>query len=159
VRNFLLPVVTSPTSARRPTPPNQRTSTQVNQDTRLLTSQRPSSAPVFILYPTFPSPSRTMSTSTNTPTQPVYFWRPKQGNGYLSQWYYSPFTVDGENYATAEMWMMVQKARLFGDEAIASQMLATTDPALHKKLGRLVKGFDERVWDERMYSTLRWGEF
>jgi ribA/ribD-fused uncharacterized protein len=87
--------------------------------------------------------------STTTSSQPVYFWRPKQGNGYLSQWYYSPFSVDGENYATAEMWMMVQKARLFNDEAIAGEMLATTDPAAHKRLGRAVRGFDERVWNER----------
>lgn len=47
---------------------------------------------------------------------PVYFWRPNDGNGYLGQWFWSEFVVDGEKYATAEMWMMVQKARLFQDE-------------------------------------------
>lgn len=45
--------------------------------------------------------------------------------------------------------MMVQKARLFKDEAIAKKMLATTDPKTHKALGRKVKDFDGRVWDER----------
>lgn len=48
--------------------------------------------------------------------------------------------------------MMVQKARLFQDEDIAKQMLDTTDPKLHKALGRKVKGFDDKVWDERMVS-------
>jgi len=59
---------------------------------------------------------------------PVYFWKPAQGNGYLGQWFWTPFVVDGEEYKTAEMWMMVQKARLFGDEAVAGKMLRTADP-------------------------------
>ena len=50
--------------------------------------------------------------------------------------------------------MMVQKARCFNDEEIANQMLETTDPKTHKELGRMVSGFDERVWDERMYFLL-----
>lgn len=59
----------------------------------------------------------------------------------------SPFTVDGETYATAEMWMMVQKARLFSDEDVARKMLGTTDPKRHKALGRQVKNFDEKTWN------------
>ncbi|KAF1959795.1 DUF1768-domain-containing protein [Byssothecium circinans] len=92
--------------------------------------------------------SVTASASTTTPaSKPVYFWKPTQGNGYLGQWYWSPFTHNNDTYHTAEMWMMVQKARLFGDEDVAVQMLATTDPRRHKALGREVKGFREGVWD------------
>lgn len=48
---------------------------------------------------------------------PVFFWREfEEPYGFLSQWYESPFEVDGVTYLTAEMWMMVQKAKLFGDE-------------------------------------------
>lgn len=48
---------------------------------------------------------------------PVYFWRETEVPfGFLSQWYESPFVVDGVTYHTAEMWMMIQKAKLFGDE-------------------------------------------
>ncbi|KAF2687359.1 DUF1768-domain-containing protein [Lentithecium fluviatile CBS 122367] len=79
---------------------------------------------------------------------PVYFWKPTQGNGYLGQWYWSPFTFDGDEYKTAEMWMMVQKARLFGDEAVAKKMLATSDPKTHKALGRHVSNFSQKTWDE-----------
>ena len=93
-------------------------------------------------------PSATSSTTQPT-TKPVFFWRPNDGNGYLSQWFYSPFTVDGDTYATAEMWMMVQKARLFGDEDTAKSMLGTMDPKRHKALGRQVKNFSEKTWDER----------
>lgn len=48
---------------------------------------------------------------------PVFFWREyEEAYGFLSQWYDSPFEVDGVTYASTEHWMMVQKARLFGDE-------------------------------------------
>lgn len=47
----------------------------------------------------------------------VFFWRETEVPfGFLSQWYESPFEVDGVTYQSAEMWMMIQKARLFGDE-------------------------------------------
>lgn len=48
--------------------------------------------------------------------------------------------------------MMVQKARLFGDEGVAAQMLRTRDPKAHKALGRKVKGFDGGVWDQSEFS-------
>jgi ribA/ribD-fused uncharacterized protein len=93
---------------------------------------------------TSPAPS-----TTTTSSHPVYFWRPhEEGTGYLGQWYPSPFTVAGDTYATAEMWMMVQKARLFGDEQVAKEMLGTTDPKAHKALGRKVTGFDGKTWDD-----------
>jgi ribA/ribD-fused uncharacterized protein len=94
--------------------------------------------------------------STPANTAPVYFWKPNQGHGYLSQWYWSPFIYNGDTYHTAEMWMMIQKARLFGDEKVAQRMLATQDPKTHKALGREVKGFDEKTWDSRtcLYFSL-----
>lgn len=61
--------------------------------------------------------------------------------------------------------MMIQKARLFGDEVrsgckqprfgaenvkdIAQQMMQTTIPKEHQALGRKAKGFDRKKWDER----------
>jgi hypothetical protein len=93
--------------------------------------------------------------STSEPkAQPIYFWRPTtRGNGYLSQWYSSKFTIDGDTYVTAEMWMMVQKARLFKDEETARKMLDSEDPKRHKELGRQVASFDGKVWDERESSS------
>jgi len=43
--------------------------------------------------------------------------------------------------------MMVQKARLFGDEDIAKRMLESTEPRVHKALGRKVEWFDGGKWD------------
>ncbi|KAF2244501.1 DUF1768-domain-containing protein [Trematosphaeria pertusa] len=90
---------------------------------------------------------------------PVYFWRPHQANGYLGQWYSSPFTVDGDTYATAEMWMMVQKARLFSDEAVAQKMLATTDPKRHRALGREAKNFSQKTWDDHKRGIVEQGTY
>ncbi|KAA8615662.1 hypothetical protein PtrV1_11058 [Pyrenophora tritici-repentis] len=95
-------------------------------------------------------------TSSTSTTKPVFFWKP---NSYLSQWYWSKFTVDGDTYATAEMWMMVQKARLFNDEKTAKQMLATTKPHEHKALGRQVKGFEARVWDQHKVQIVTQGNY
>jgi ribA/ribD-fused uncharacterized protein len=82
----------------------------------------------------------------------VFFWghRPARdggvGPGCLSQWWPSPFTVDGVTYATAEHWMMAGKARLFGDAEAERQVLAASHPRRVKAAGRAVRGFDEEVW-------------
>jgi predicted NAD-dependent protein-ADP-ribosyltransferase YbiA (DUF1768 family) len=46
-----------------------------------------------------------------------------------------------------EQYMMYEKARLFGDEVIMKQILETRDPRAHKRLGRLVSGFKQDVWE------------
>src|SRR5690349_10599962 len=70
----------------------------------------------------------------------------------LSQWYPSPFVVRGERYFAAEHFMMAEKARLFGDDATRVKILATSDPAEAKKLGRAVRHFNEERWREHRYS-------
>jgi len=99
---------------------------------------------------TIPNPSTATTTAAST-ARPVYFWRPfEEGTGFLGQWYHAPFTVNGDTYATCEMWMMVQKAKLFGDEKVARDMLKTKDPKAHKALGRKVKNFNHAVWNKGM---------
>ncbi|NYI06690.1 NADAR family protein [Allostreptomyces psammosilenae] len=68
------------------------------------------------------------------------------GRGCLSQWWPSPFTVDGVTYATAEHWMMAGKARLFGDDAALAEVLSATHPSQAKAAGRRVRGFDDETW-------------
>ena len=43
--------------------------------------------------------------------------------------------------------MMHAKADLFADKACAAQILATDDPAEQKRLGSLVRNFDQARWD------------
>lgn len=83
----------------------------------------------------------------------VFFWghEPRRQDGVgaecLSQWYLSSFVVDQVRYATAEHFMMAGKARLFGDETIAEQVLAAPSPGAAKALGRQVRGFDRARWE------------
>ncbi|MEU6257531.1 NADAR family protein [Streptomyces sp. NPDC047043] len=72
----------------------------------------------------------------------------------LSQWWPSPFTVDGVTYATAEHWMMAGKARLFDDAEAERRVLAADHPSLAKKAGRLVRGFDEETWQRERFGIV-----
>jgi hypothetical protein len=72
----------------------------------------------------------------------------------FSQWYDAPFHVDGRRYATAEHWMMAEKARLFGDEAALARVLAKDDPAAAKAAGRGVRGFDEATWRRHRFEIV-----
>lgn len=76
----------------------------------------------------------------------VFFWRPDGVGGIYSQWFKSPFTVKEITYCCAEQFMMAEKARLFGDYDTLAAILDTDDPATHRKLGRQVKNYDEKLW-------------
>ncbi|MFF4854556.1 NADAR family protein [Streptomyces rubiginosohelvolus] len=88
------------------------------------------------------------------------FWghRPRPdgriGASCLSQWWPSPFTVDGVTYASAEHWMMAGKARLFGDPEAEASAVTAKSPAAAKKAGRLVRGFDEDVWIRERFALV-----
>ncbi|MCX5393498.1 NADAR family protein [Streptomyces sp. NBC_00094] len=72
----------------------------------------------------------------------------------LSQWWPAPFVVDGVRYATAEHWMMTAKARLFGDVEAERAALTARTPAEAKKAGRLVRDFDEAVWERERFGIV-----
>ncbi|GGV74703.1 hypothetical protein GCM10010294_38440 [Streptomyces griseoloalbus] len=90
----------------------------------------------------------------------LHFWghRPlpdgRIGASCLSQWWPSPFTVDGVTYASAEHWMMAAKARLFEDPEAERRALAAEHPAQAKKAGRLVRGFDEAIWRRERFGIV-----
>ncbi|MBL1084977.1 NADAR family protein [Streptomyces actinomycinicus] len=90
----------------------------------------------------------------------LHFWghRPlpdgRIGASCLSQWWPSPFVVDGISYATAEHWMMAAKARLFEDAEAERLVLAAEHPAEAKKAGRLVRGFDDAVWERERFRIV-----
>ena len=77
----------------------------------------------------------------------ICFHNPDEENGYLSNWYPSPFTLDGIAFSSMEQYMMYRKAVCFGDDKVAAQILVTEDVAEIKTLGRLVSGYDESLWN------------
>ncbi|KAF1814796.1 DUF1768-domain-containing protein [Eremomyces bilateralis CBS 781.70] len=88
----------------------------------------------------------------------VYFWR-EYGEvaDYLSQWYPAIWEHEGIVYKSAEMWMMIQKAKLFEDEDIVLKMKATSNPGEHKRLGRKVKEYDGKKWNEHKQGIVEEG--
>ena len=73
----------------------------------------------------------------------TFFFRPQC---LFSQWYPCAFEVEGQTYVCAEQFMMHGKAVLFGDTAVAREILDETSPRQHKALGRRVAGYDEQQW-------------
>lgn len=77
----------------------------------------------------------------------------------MSQWWPSVFEENGVRYLTAEQYMMVGKARLFGDEEIAQRMLQKDSPKDVKELGRQVRNFDAALWDAEKYALVCRGNY
>lgn len=80
------------------------------------------------------------------------FW-----GGFMSQWHEAPFSANGIKFATAEHWMMWNKARCFRDEQAAAMVLVSPHPKAAKETGRQVKNYDEGVWATCRYDIVRTG--
>lgn len=92
----------------------------------------------------------------------VFFWGHHAKNGQvtracLSQWWPCHFEVVPETYNCAEQFMMAEKARIMGDEVTRREILKTSDPKEIKALGRMVRNFDEKKWDEHKYNVVALG--
>jgi ribA/ribD-fused uncharacterized protein len=82
-----------------------------------------------------------------------FFW-----GGNFSNWAYSEFVLDDIKFYCGEQYMMYKKAMLFNDKKIASQILDLKyNPKEQKKLGRKVKSFNNKIWDERKYNIVKTG--
>ena len=68
-------------------------------------------------------------------------------NGYLSNWYPSPFTLDGQRFTSVEQYMMYRKSITFGDTETAQAILSTDNVGKIKALGRSVLGYSDTVWN------------
>ncbi len=76
----------------------------------------------------------------------VFFWG---NNDVFSNFYYSPFKHQGILFKWSEQAVMYRKARLFGANRIAEQILKAQTPKACKDLGRSRQiPFDEKVWVE-----------
>ena len=93
--------------------------------------------------PRKPTESLTISGKT---VDAIFFHKTTEPNGFLCNWYPSPFTMDGITFNCVEQYMMYQKAVIFRDSTTATAILAASDPSTQKKLGRSVSGYDHNVW-------------
>lgn len=90
----------------------------------------------------------------------LHFWGHRQrADGAVtascfSQWFPARFEVDGIAYATAEHFMMAEKARLFDDQDSVRKVLAAATPNDAKSLGRRVAGYDDARWTARRFDAV-----
>ena len=87
----------------------------------------------------------------------VFFWgsKPHTGisNAIFSQWYMRDFKDENNvTYNCCEQYMMSHKALLFKDQEIYDEIMSSNDPAEIKTLGRKVKNFDEKIWNEHCFE-------
>ena len=71
----------------------------------------------------------------------VLFW-----GGCFSNFYPCKIVHNDIEFKSSEQLFMYQKAKYFHDDEIASQILKADTPQEAKKLGRKVKGFNNKEW-------------
>jgi ribA/ribD-fused uncharacterized protein len=81
-------------------------------------------------------------------------WEGQVDASCLSQWYPAPFVVDGTRFATAEHFMMAEKAKLFGDTEALARVLAARSAAEAKAIGREVRGYVDEAWASARYEAV-----
>lgn len=73
---------------------------------------------------------------------------------FLSNWYPCSIEYEGMSFHCSEQLYMWFKAKYFRDEEIADKILKCTHAREAKDLGRQVKGFDKKRWDEVSYDIM-----
>lgn len=95
----------------------------------------------------------------------IFFWGHqnsydgKINKSCFSQWWMADFKVDNYVYNSMEQYMMAEKARLFNDNEILSEILKSTQPKHIKSLGRKVKNFKEEEWVKWRHTIIVRGNF
>lgn len=84
------------------------------------------------------------SSSSSPPI--VFFWKPRDANGFLSNWSSHPIQEEGRTFPTMEHYFMYHKAKLMGDERSAERVLLAKTPQEAKSIGRKVENWDEVKW-------------
>ena len=89
----------------------------------------------------------------------IYFWKPSENNGFLGNWYYSPFVKNEIRFIHNEQYFMWKKLQIFDptNKSLEKTILETTNPAIIKNLGRLVKNFNLIEWDAKKYEIMKSG--
>ncbi len=102
---------------------------------------------------------------TQSEKEYLFFWghQPSRDGSIiktcLSQWWLAKFEENSFVYPTAEHYMMAGKARLFKDEFVLEKIFQKTSPKDVKDLGRQIKNFDSKLWDEAKYEIVKQGNY
>jgi hypothetical protein len=87
----------------------------------------------------------------------IFFWghTPAKGGliteSCLSQWWKCQFMENNIMFCCAEQYMMYKKALLFNDYEYANKIISSCDPKEIKEYGRLIRNFDEMIWNSNKF--------
>lgn len=73
----------------------------------------------------------------------------------FSNHYECSINVNGQIFTTTEQYFMYIKAKTFGDEKAAQDILNTSNPQQAKRIGRKVKNFDAKVWNAKRIGVMK----
>lgn len=84
----------------------------------------------------------------------TFFYKSK-----LSQWHMVKFVVEGVTFNCAEQFMMYKKALLFNDLETAKLIMDADHPREQQRLGRIVKNYNQEIWDTHKYTIVYNGNY
>ena len=85
----------------------------------------------------------------------TFFWKDK-----IAHWNMQSFRDEkGIEYLCVEQYMMAQKAILFKDTETYNKIMKATDPSEHQKIGREIKAFNQKIWDENKEKIVYDGNY
>ena len=103
------------------------------------------------------------TSASDIDTTPLYFYgHGKVKYNFLSQWYPCEFEAPSGTFTCAEQYMMYHKALVFDDADAAAEIMKAKNPKKQKALGRTIRGFDEKTWNdhrERIVEEANWYKF
>jgi ribA/ribD-fused uncharacterized protein len=87
----------------------------------------------------------------------IFFWGADKTHGYLSNFYPSPFIVDGLEYICSEQYFIKKKQEKFDTTNIelGKKIMNELIPKQIKRLGRLVKNYDDVEWNKCRYNIMK----
>lgn len=89
----------------------------------------------------------------------IKFFGAQNRYGYFSNFYPSEFEYLGKKFYSVEHFFMYEKASLFGDTNIQSLLskFTSNEPKKFKELGRMVKGYNDKIWSEKRFDIMKKG--
>jgi ribA/ribD-fused uncharacterized protein len=87
----------------------------------------------------------------------IYFYGINDEFGYMSNFYKTTFKDENEiQFNCSEQYFMYHKCMTFEplNEKLLNEILNETSATKIKKYGRMIKNFDENVWNEKKYHIM-----
>lgn len=96
--------------------------------------------------------SELLGATVNLRDKIIFFW-----GGIFSQWAEGNFvcTSLGETVNCAEQAMMLHKAKTFNDMESYERILNLDHPRDQKMAGRMIKGYDDKIWAPIRYHIVK----